>query len=108
MKRFILVSLFLSLFLLSGCTDYEEKYNELYDQYIDLESKYDSIYSWYYDDKENIGPALDHIFDEMYKIEDDFIVLYDYFFEDENNISFDKAYDSFDNIHDVIISLFYR
>lgn len=47
MKKVILVIVITLCFILSGCTNYEEKYEELYDEYSELEMMYDELSSQY-------------------------------------------------------------
>lgn len=103
MRKILLALLLLSLLFLSGCSNYEEKYNDLQDKYDELEMKYNKINSFYYD-KEEIGSSLDNIIEKLASLEDDIINVYCYF-EKEFDVSFDEAYDSFDRIHSVYNSI---
>ena len=104
MKKLILSFLLLSLLLLTGCTDYESKYDKLQEEYDELLTKYESINSWYYDDKEDLGPQLDKYVEAVSSTEDYIVVLYEYF--EEQSVSFDEAYDAYDALHSILHSFY--
>lgn len=95
MRKYLLAFLLLLLFVLTGCSNYEAKYNEYHDKYDELEMKYEKLYSLYSDSMDKLGAS-----------EDDLITVYCYF-ENENDVTFDEAYDSFDRLRTVIRSLIY-
>ena len=106
MKKLILVVLLISLFLLTGCSDYEKRYEKLQEEYDELLTKYDSINSSYFDNKEEIGFELDRITDSIGSLEDDIATVWCYF-ENEEDVTFDEASASFDKINSVLMSIIY-
>ena len=84
MKKLILVVLLISLFLLTGCSDYEKRYEKLQEEYDELLTKYDSINSSYFDNKEEIGFELDRITDSIGSLEDDIATVWCYFENEED------------------------
>ena len=106
MKKIFLVFLLLSLFLLSGCVDYEKKYEALQEKYDDLELKYDKISSWYIEDKEKIGPYFDSMYEDIGSLEDELATVSCYF-EKEEYVTFDEAYNAFETIDKVLHEYIY-
>ena len=100
MKKLILAVLVLSLLFLSGCTDYESKYDKLQEEYDELLTKYDSISSWYCDNPEDIGPMLDKYVESVRSSESPLATLYLYF--EENSVSFDEAYDAYESLSEIL------
>lgn len=97
MKKILLIILLISLLFLSGCTNYKEEYEELYDQYIDLEAKYD-------DDTVKLEKNIEELYSLIQSTDEYISVLYDYF--EEQSITFDAAYDAYDELHSILISFY--
>lgn len=97
MKRILIILLLLSFLLLTGCTDYKEKYEELYDQYTDLESKYD-------EDTYKLECDIEELYSRIHITEDYICVLYDYF--EEQSTTFDAAYNAYDELHTILVSFY--
>ena len=104
MKKLVLAFLLLALFFLSGCADYESKYEKLQDEYDELLAKYDLIGSWYCDDPQRIGPMLDMYVEGVRSTEDPLSTLYLYF--EENSVSFDEAYDAYESLSDILFQFY--
>ena len=97
MKRILLILLLLSFVFLTGCSNYKEEYEELYDQYTDLEALY-------YEDTSRLERNIEDLYTRIQNTDDSITVLYEYFVEE--NTTFDKAYDAFDDLL-TILSSFY-
>ncbi len=93
MRRTAIVIILLIILLLSGCADYRTKYDELYDQYIELESKAEN-------ERNALEDKIDSIYSDIWKTSDPIATLSMYF--DNDGITFEEASEAFDELHSIL------
>lgn len=110
MKRlFLMVFAFAFLFLFSSCgkpSPFHGSFDECYDAYIELEAKYDELLGKYEElwfEQEIYGGriiSLETLVSDVGKTEDPLCDLYSYF--EDRDISFEKAYDAYEKLSDLL------
>ena len=115
-KLFVLLLLFAFLLVLSGCTDYQKKYEDLSEEYSALESRYDDLvsltendhYQEKYEDLYEEYSALKSRYDDLSSLvsnsDSDFFCLYGYLID--HDYSREEAESAIENLLDAFFPYF--